>query len=289
MVRTEHEMVGIYGQVLLTTNPAPAGFLSRYILCVTPVLLVVISLLVLEIMRIFVSSFLPSWGKTLALIVPDLPVMMDIVVFCISPVGILLFFIYLGDVVHRPEIWIGSALTLVLSILGALFFLQGTDMPLLSSSYLQTLLHWVAYLVLPASVMAAVLILAGIEIFRRSVVYTITRDVVIITGGLWTQVENVIPLHNVERIVVVQGRLERYFNTGTVLPQGIVLGNRNLDLRKYPAGGGGFHAGANRDHTVPWQAGSLDPYISLFGVHDPESVRLTLEKAIDLQSDKREE
>ena len=288
MVRTEREMVGIYGQVLLTTNPAPAGFFSRYILCVTPVLLVVISLGVLELMRILVSSFLPSWGKTLALIVPDLPVIMEIVVLCISPVGILLFFIYLGDVVQRHEIWIGSALTLILSILGALFFLQGTDIPVLSTRYLQTLLQWVAYLVQPASVMAAVFILAGIEIFRRSVVYTITRDVVIITGGIGKQVENVIPLHNVERILVAQGRMGRYFNTGTVLPQGVVLGNRDLDLRKYPAGCGGAHAGAHRGH-VPWQPGSLDPYISLFGVHDPESVKLTLEKAIGFLPDKSQE
>lgn len=260
MVRTEREMVGIYGQVLLTTNPAPSGFFSRYILCLTPVLLVVISLMLLEFMRILVSSFLPSWGKTLAMIVPDLPVIMEIVVLCISPVGILLFFVYLGDVVQRPEIWIGSALTLILSMLGALFFLSGSDIPVLSTKYLQTLLQWVAYLVQPASVMAAVFILAGIEIFRRSVVYTITRDVEIITGGIGKQVENVIPLHNVERILVVQGRIGRYFNTGTVLPQGIVLGNCDLDLRKHPAGGGGAHAGAHRGH-VPWQTGSLDPYI----------------------------
>jgi len=136
--------------------------------------------------------------------------------------------------------------------------------------------------------MAAVFILAGIEIFRRSVVYTITRDVVIITGGIGKQVENVIPLHNVERILVVQGRLGRYFNTGTVFPQGVVLGNCDLDLRQYPAGGGGAHAGAHRGH-VPRQPGSLDPYISLFGVHDPESVKLTLEKAIGFLPDKSQE
>ncbi len=189
----------------------------------------------------------------------------------------------------RPEIWIGSALTLILSIAGALFFLQGTDIPVISTRYLQTLLHWVAYLVQPASVMAAVFILAGIEVFRRSLNYTITRDVVIITGGVGKQVENIIPLHNVERILVIQGRLGKFFNTGTVLPQGVVLGNRDLDLRKYPAGDCGAHAGANRGQTVPWQTGSLDPYISLFGVHDPKSVRLTLEKAIDLLSDKSQE
>jgi hypothetical protein len=72
------------------TSPAPAGFLSRYILCITPVLLVVISLMVLEFRRFLVSSFLPSGGKTLVMIVPDLPVIMEIVL-CISPVGILLF------------------------------------------------------------------------------------------------------------------------------------------------------------------------------------------------------
>ena len=115
--------------------------------------------------------------------------------------------------------------------------------------------------------MAAVFILAGIEVFRRSLTYTITRDVVIITGGIGKQVENVIPLHNVERILVMQGRLGRYFNTGTVLPQGVVLGNRDLDLRKYPAGNSGTHAGAHRGHRSLADR-SLDPYISLFGVHD---------------------
>lgn len=74
MVRTEREIAGVYGQVFLTTNPAPAGFFSRYILCATPVLLVVISLMILEFMRILVSSFLPSWGKDLIWVVPDLPV-----------------------------------------------------------------------------------------------------------------------------------------------------------------------------------------------------------------------
>jgi hypothetical protein len=289
MVRTEREMVGIYGQVLLTTNPAPAGFLSRYILCLTPVLLVVISLMILEFMRILVSSFLPLQGKDLVLIVPDLPLILEIAVLCISPVGILLFFIYLGDVVQRPEIWIGSALTLILSILGSVFFLQGTDIPILSTRYLQTLLHWVTYLVQPASVMAVVFILAGIEVFRRSLKYTITRDVVIITGGIRKPVENVIPLHNVERILVVQGRLGRYFNTGTVLPQGVVLGDYDLDLRRYPAGSSGVHSGTYRGHAVPWQTGSLDPYVSLFGVYDPESVRLVLEKAIGLLADKSRE
>ncbi len=286
MVRTEREMVGIYGPVLLTTYPVPAGFLTRYILCGAPLVVVVISLAVLEFMRISVNSLLPSLEKNLGMIIPELPVITEIIVLCISPVGILLFFIYLGDALHRPEIWIGSALTLVLSILGALIFLPDMNIPILSTRYLQTLFEWVTYLVQPSSVIAAALILAGIELYRRSIVYTITRDVVIITGGIWKQVENVIPLNSVEKIILVQGRLGRFFNTGTVVPQGIVLGNRGVDLRRSHATGGGVHTGQNRGHAVSWQGGSLDPYISLFGVHHPESVKQNLENAIEQLADK---
>jgi membrane protein YdbS with pleckstrin-like domain len=289
MVRTEREMVGIYGPVLLTTHPAPAGFLTRYLLCMTPVVLVVISLIILELLRILINSILPQLGKTVGLIIPDLPVIMEIMVFCISPVGILLFFIYLGDALNRPELWIGSSLTLILSILGALVYSQGINTPILSASYLQNLLEWVVYLVLPCSVIAAVFILSGIELFRRSIVYTITRDVVIITGGIWKQVENIIPLHNVERIVVVQGNLGRFFNTGTVLLQGVVLGNRDVDLRRYHTTGGRVHTEQHRGHAVPWQESSFDPFISLYGVRYPESVKLNLEKAIELLAGRNQE
>lgn len=121
MVRTEREMTGVYGPVLLTTYPAPEGFINRYVLCLTPIVLVVISLIVLTFMLNIVNSFLPALGNSRGMIVPDLPVIIDICALLISPVGIFLFFIYLGDVLHRAELWAGATLTLLLSLAGRWF------------------------------------------------------------------------------------------------------------------------------------------------------------------------
>jgi hypothetical protein len=285
MVRTEREMTGIFGPVLFTTYPSPAGFLNRYILSLTPLVLVALSLIVLTFMRILVSSSLPSLGKPIAELVPDFPAVIGIFVLLISPIGIFLFFIYLGDLLHRTELWTGATLTLLLSIAGALVLVQGLNTVLLSTDFLFTLLLWTAYLVQPFSIIAAAMVLVGIELFRRSIRYTITREALIITGGIWNQVENIIPLHHGERIIVVQGWTGRFFHTGTVVPQGLVYGNRDFDMREHSLTGDRAPPGPT-GHTLPWQEGSHDPLICLFGVRDPEKVRIILEKAHEIQAEK---
>lgn len=285
-MRTEREMAGVYGPVLLTTHPAPAGFLNRYILCLTPFVPVVISLIVLAFLLNIVNSFLPLLGNSLGIFGPDLPVIIDIFVLVISPVGIFLFFIYLGDVLHRTEMWTGATLTLLLSIAGALVLVQGMNIPILSMTYLHTLIQWIAYLVQPFSVIAAVCIFFGIELFRRSIVYTVTRDVVIITGGIWNQVENIIPFHTIERIVVVQSRLGRFFHTGTIVPQGLVFGNRDVDMREHHPAGEKVHTRTKYGYALSWQEGAQDPLVCLFGVRDPGSVKMTLEKTREQHSEK---
>lgn len=286
MVRTEREMEGVYGPVLLTTCPSATGFLTRYFLCLEPLILVAISLIVLAFIRNIVNLSLPSLGKSLGGMVPDLPVIIGIFVLLISPVGIFLFFLYLGDALHRTELWAGATLTLSLSVVGALVLVQGMDMPILSPSFLFSFFLWTAYLVQPFSVIAAAIVLAGIELFRRSIAYTLTRDVVIITGGIWNQVENVIPLNNIERIVVVQGRTGRVFCYGTIILQGQVFGNRNIDLRELQSSGERVHQKTDHGYTLSWREGSRDPLVCLFGVRDPESVKMHIEKAIQQRSEK---
>ena len=56
MVRTEREMTGVYGPVILTTRPALRGFFTRYLLGLTPVLLVGLSLLALPYVRDLVNG-----------------------------------------------------------------------------------------------------------------------------------------------------------------------------------------------------------------------------------------
>jgi len=280
MVRPEKEMIGMYGPVLFTTRPAPRGFIYKYILGLTPLFLAALSGIILTVMIGAGKSFPHSLVDPLGTIVPDLPAFVELYVYLIAPVGIFLFFIFLGNAMNRTEIWTGAALTLFLSIIGGLVLVQGMGISILSTSYLLTLSQWIAYLIQPFSIIATLIVLAGIELFRRSLKYTITRDVVIITGGLWNLVENVIPLHQIERIVLVQGRLGHFFHFGTIVPAGLVFGITQIDMRGHYMTGNRIHPDTDQASTLGWEEGSHNPLVSLYGIRDPENVKVRIEKAI---------
>jgi hypothetical protein len=226
------------------------------------------------------KSFPHSLVEPLGTILPDLPAFVEIYVYLVAPFGIFLFFIFLGNEMNRTEIWTGAALTLILSVIGGLVLVQGTENPILSTSYLLLLFRWIAYLIQPFSVIASLFVVAGIELFRLSLKYTITRDVVIISGGLWNLVENVIPLHQIERIILVQGRLGHFFHFGTIVPAGLVFGITQIDMRGHRTTGDKVHPDTDQASTLRWEQGSLNPLVSLYGIRDPENVKVRLEKAI---------
>ena len=286
MVRPANEMQGVYGPVLFTTHPAPRGFIYKYILGLTPIFLTALSVIILTVMLGAGASFPPSLVDPLGTIVPDLNAFIEIFVYIIAPVGIFLFFIFLGDQMNRPEIWTGAALALSLSVIGGLVLVQGTGIPFLSTAYLLTLFQWIAYLIQPSSVIASLIVIVGIELFRRSLAYTLTRDVVIITGGLWNTVENVIPLHQIGRIILVKGRLGHFFHFGTIVPAGLVFGVTQIDMRGQYATDNMAHPDTTTATTLRWEQGAHNPLISLYGVRDPENVKARLEKAIQQFSDK---
>ena len=288
MERTEPEMVGVYGPVILTTQPAPRGFIYKYILGFTPIILVVLSLLALLLLHNMVNGFSPSLVYSLQTVVPDLPEYIEICVLLIAPVAIFLFFIWLGDVIHRPEIWTGAGLTLLLSGIGALVMVQGIDRPILSIGYLLTLFQWVAYLVQPFSVVAAVVVVAGAEAFRRTVLYTLTRDAILITGGIWNQVENVIPLHQIERIGLVQTWLGHLLHFGTVVLAGKVFGLSEIVMTGHHEQGDMLHPDTDQIITVRWQKESHDPLVCLYGIRNPDDVKEQIEKAMQKISEKDE-
>ena len=278
MVRTEREMTGVYGPVILTTRPALRGFFTRYLLGLTPVFLVGISLLALPFIRDLVNGSFKSTVISLQTIVPELSQYLEIAVLLIAPVGIFLFFIGLGDLIHRPEIWTGAGLTLLLSGIGALVMVQGSDGALLSTGYLLTVFQWVAYLVQPFSLVAAALVIVGDEAFRRTLRYTLTRDVVIITGGIWTQVENVIPLQQIERIVLVQSLLGRLLRFGTIVPEGKVFGLAGADMTGHNETGT-ILRDADRVSVLHRQRAS-NPIVCLYGVLHPGDVKERIEQTM---------
>ena len=224
--------------------------------------------------------------RSLGTILPDLPAFVEIYVYLVAPFGIFLFFIFLGNEMNRTEIWTGAALTLFLSVIVGLVLVQGSGIPILSTGYLLTLFQWIAYLIQPFSVIASLIVLAGIELFRRSLKYTITRDVVIISGGLWNLTENVIPLHQIGRVVLVQGRLGHFFHFGTLVPAGLVFGITQIDMRGQHMTRGKVHPDTDLASTLRWEEGSHNPLVSLYGIRDPENVKVRLEKAMQQISEK---
>jgi len=288
MERTELEKVGAYGPVILTTQPAPRGFIYKYLLGLTPIVLVALSLIALALLHELVNGFPPTLVNSLKTVAPELPQYIEIGVLLIAPVAIFLFFIWLGDVIRRPEIWIGAGLTLLLSLIPALVKVQGTDFPVLSTGYLLTLFQWVAYYVQLSSFVAAGIVIVGNEAFRRTLHYTLTRDVVIITGGIWNQVENVIPLHQIDRIGLAQSRLGHFFHFGTVVTAGKVFGLSEIDMTGQHEMGDMLHPDTYQVSTVHWQQEAHDPLMCLYGILNPEEVKTRIEKAMQNTSEKDE-
>jgi hypothetical protein len=272
------ETHGIYGPVLLTTHPTPRGFLSRYLLGLTPVVLAGFSLLLLTWMQSVVAPAPTALEQSLQTLVPELPAFIDMTLVLIAPIGIFLLFIYLGDATNHPEIWIGAALTLVLSGIGAFYQVQTVGIPSVATPYLLLLFQWTAYLVQPFSVIASVLVIIGTEVFRRSIRYTIYRDIIRITGGVWTPVEHLIAYRQIGRIIVKQNRFNRFLHVGTILLAGSLL--RGMDTgRNGTAGTNGTGTG----YTLVAQNGARGPLDCLYGIRDPENVKELLEKKILLQ------
>jgi hypothetical protein len=272
-------ILGIYGLVLLETRPSARGFLSRYLLCLTPIVLAGISVLVLTYLMTMVTESSQSVVRSLGTIVPELPAYVEITILLIAPVGIFLLFIFIGDATNHPEIWIGAALTLLLSGIGAFYQVYAVGIPSITTPYLLALFQWVAYLVQPASVVATVLLLIGTEVFRRSVRYTLFRDMVRITGGIWTPVEHLIAYKQIGRILVKQNRFNRLIHVGTILFAGAMYHEMN------PGGIGttGDMTGTERlvsGYTLISPDKVYSPLDCLYGIKDPEKAKEILEHKI---------
>jgi hypothetical protein len=269
------ETHGIYGPVLLATHPAPRGFLSRYLLGLTPVVLAGFSLAVMTLLQSMVATFPPALVSSLGTIVPELPAFIDMTVLLIAPIGIFLLFIYIGDAINHTEIWTGAALTLLLSGIGAFYQVSGLDIPAVSTLYLLLLCQWIAYLTQPFSVIASVIVIAGTEVFRRSIRYTIYRDVIRITGGVWTPVEHLIAYQQIGRIILKQTRFNRFIHAGTIILAGVMF--RGTDTgRNGTAGTNGTGTG----YSLVSQDGARGPLDCLYGIRDPEQVKTLLEQKI---------
>jgi hypothetical protein len=246
---------------LYETSPDPRGYLFRYLLALTPLVLYAVSVFTAGVMEGYFGGFSPLVRGQIGALVPGMGDLVEISILLTAPAGIYLTFVIIGWIVRSAEMWAGSALALGLASLAGLIL--STVSPDRTLSPALDLLYWIAYLIGFASVAAVIVVLAWIELSRRSIRYIITAGGVILKGGIWKQQENLLPWHQIGRLVMEQNPVEKLLNTGTVIPVG--TGN------PVPAAGRKGAGKAGEDL-------SRDPLDCLSGIRDPELVMALLQK-----------
>jgi membrane protein YdbS with pleckstrin-like domain len=256
--------------VLPVIHPAPEGFLVRYLMAFAPLVVLAISLATSAALSGFVEGFNASLPGQVRTVMAGMDDLIQMSVLLTAPVGIYLTFGVIGWKMRFTEIWTGSAIALGLSSLAGLLFVTLSPYPKLSPSL--DLLYWIAYLILPASIAAALILVAWAERFRRSISYTFTGEGILTRGGIWKRQESLLPYHRIAKVVMEQGPVDRLLHVGTIIPLEMVSGG--------PAAGKGRGKEASREEMHA----SRHPLNCLYGISSPEKVKALLEQLILLRS-----
>lgn len=208
--------------VLLRTGPDPRGFLSRYLLALTPLVILAASVIVTGMMRAYITgTFSSALSGPAQALLPGMGDLMEMAILLTAPVSLYLTFVIIGWRAHSLEMWTGSALAMGLA--GLAGYLLFTTSPDVGVSPALDLLYWIAYLTAPASLIAVILVLGFVEQYRRSISYTIAREGLVLQGGLFRKKEHLLPWHHIGGLVMEQGFLGKRLGTGTIIP--LVTGN----------------------------------------------------------------
>jgi membrane protein YdbS with pleckstrin-like domain len=287
--------------VLLSTGPVRASFLYKYLLAASPVFLAIVSIVTIMILstltRVASSSFTAAIPSYMAPFSESLirqynaPIASatNITILLIAPVGIFIFFIAFGWVTRHPELWTGTLLTLTLSAITGYLLAGSSASPAFSGDFLLIVLQWIAFLVQPFCIIATLIVIFGIEKFRRSIRYTIRKDGLFIHGGLWTMQNHMIPHHQIGRVVIEQDLFGRRFNFGTVIPQTTTRWGAVTSIRGVGTSGQKDNIAAGIGFAQGREEASRQPLDCLFGIPGPQNAQKILTELIHQHASRGEE
>lgn len=261
------------GPALLITQPDPRSFIYKYTLACFPILLVILCIFVRAFLAGATKTVISAIPGTFSMVVPAMTSIAGLSIFLIAPVMIFVIVAGIGWALRFTELWTSTAITLGLSVTVAFILMGGSGIPPLSERYLSLLLHWIAFLVQPFSLLAAVLILLWTEKFRKSLSYQIHTENIVIRGGVWKHQEHIIPHHQIARVVLEQDFFGRKYNYGTVIPQSISRWGAETSIRGVGAGGQKNNIGAMIGYAKGREEASRFPMDCFFGIPDPRAAQ----------------
>jgi membrane protein YdbS with pleckstrin-like domain len=259
---TNLEQIESADSVPLTTNPDKMSFIFKYGMALSACILVVVAIIVQLVINNMIREISPELSDVITLI---------------FFIGILLIFIIIGWAMKLTEMWISMALTLGLSgLVGipvAFFLASQTGQP----QFLLSLVQWIAFLIQPFSVIAAIIVIAWTERFRRSIQYTITQDGVWIKGGVYKKQERMIPLIKIGMIEMEQDYFGIRYNYGTIIAHSSTRMGSEMSGRE-----AGCEAKSSREE-------SRNPLYCLYGIPNPQNAKQILTRLISRPARREEE
>ena len=157
-----------------------------------------------------------DYMNQLSSMIPDT---INIFILIIAPVSIFIIFAYIGWWFKITELWTSTTLTISLSLIGGLLLETGLIVPRISGNFLLVFLQWTTFLIQPMCISSSVLVLLYTVKFRRSIQYTITKEGVVIKGGVFRQEEKTIHHNHIGKVIFEQDFIGSRYNYGTVILQ----------------------------------------------------------------------
>jgi len=250
-------------KTVLTTKPSVSGFMRRYLLCLTPLVVLVIY----KFVKTYIDSFLTPLK---ALGFGFLLTIFNLTIF-------LLILLALAWVLRSSEVEGSVGLSLLIPLIFVSAKVRFDNFKALTDAfnvYLESI---------PTAILIAVTImLIRTEIYRRTINYKLTDVGVEISGGIWRRQEQTIPYNQIGRVVLEQSLFGKLLNYGTVIPVSSAEWGSEYYTRAVGAGGSGkITAGVGYARTL--KEVSRDPLKCLYGVKNPKKIKELIEKMITAQ------
>jgi hypothetical protein len=260
-------------QTLFSSGPVRMSFIYTYLMALSPLLLVIISLFIRVVLTALIGGVSKGMPGTVSVLVPNISDIANMTGFVIAPIGVFALFACIGWAMRLTEMWTATALTLGMSALVAILVVLVTKTPSTSGNNFGILIQWTAFLIQPFSIIAAIIVIAWTETFRKSISYTITNEGVWIRGGVWKKQEHMIPHHQIGRVVLEQDFFARLFNYGTVIPHTTTRWGTETSFRGVGGTGQKDNAALGIGYAKGREEGSRHPLDCLYGIPDPKTAQ----------------
>ena len=217
-----------------------------------------------------VCAFATAARSQLGLLYPQLPAILS---DALAPLLLALAFM-LSWILRSPEAAASTLLALALPLpLALLAEAPSGDILAL----VQRLASRYTSLLTPSSLIASLLVTAGVEARRRSTVYEVSDTGVTIKAGIWRRQEQTIPYASIGRIVLEQSIVGRFFDYGTVIIVSSAEWGAEYYTRSFSLAAGKGESAASASYARTLKEASRDPGKCFYGVRRPSEVKKAIE------------